>query len=84
MDRSGRELSAWMEVKRGTGGSPVNSEEDLGRDAQATIRLCVDAAGAQFPITVDPLATSAAWTAESDQASAQFGLSVSTAGDVNG
>jgi hypothetical protein len=30
------------------------------------------------------LATSAAWTAESDQASADYGRSVSTAGDVNG
>ncbi|MFN0243774.1 MAG: integrin alpha [Planctomycetota bacterium] len=30
------------------------------------------------------LATSAAWTAESDQAGAYFGMSVSTAGDVNG
>lgn len=30
------------------------------------------------------LSTTAAWTAESDQASALFGISVSTAGDVNG
>ena len=30
------------------------------------------------------LATTSAWTAESDQAEAWFGLSVSTAGDVNG
>src|SRR5439155_836287 len=30
------------------------------------------------------LATSPAWTAESDQASAQYGYSVATAGDVNG
>jgi hypothetical protein len=30
------------------------------------------------------LATTAAWTAESDQAGAQFGYSVGTAGDVNG
>ncbi len=30
------------------------------------------------------LASTAAWTAESDQAGAQFGYSVATAGDVNG
>ncbi len=30
------------------------------------------------------LSTSAAWTAESDQASAEYGVSVATAGDVNG
>ncbi len=35
-------------------------------------------------MTVDPLATAAAWTAESDQAGAWFGASVATAGDVNG
>ncbi|MFO0984254.1 MAG: integrin alpha [Planctomycetota bacterium] len=32
----------------------------------------------------DGLATIAAWTAESDQAGAQFGVSVASAGDVNG
>ena len=40
--------------------------------------------GAAYPVTVDPLATSPAWTAEGDQASALFGISVGTAGDVNG
>jgi hypothetical protein len=48
------------------------------------IVLAVRDAGAQYPITVDPLSTTAAWTAESDQASASFGTSVSSAGDVNG
>jgi hypothetical protein len=37
-----------------------------------------------YPIVVDPLLTSPAWTAESDQAGAEFGVSVATAGDVNG
>ncbi|HSN77822.1 MAG TPA: integrin alpha, partial [Anaerolineae bacterium] len=49
-----------------------------------TISLVVDAADAVYPITVDPLATSPNWTAESDQAGARFGWSVGTAGDVNG
>ena len=35
-------------------------------------------------MTVDPVATSASWTGESDQDSASFGYSVATAGDVNG
>ncbi|WKZ67962.1 MAG: FG-GAP-like repeat-containing protein [Flavobacteriales bacterium] len=48
------------------------------------IVLAVRDDGAQYPITVDPLSTTAAWTAESDQASASFGTSVSSAGDVNG
>jgi hypothetical protein len=44
----------------------------------------VDDAHAAYPITVDPLVTSPSWTAESDQAAAQFGGAVATAGDVNG
>ncbi len=55
---------------------------------RSAIRLTVDAAAAAFPITLDPtitgLSPTAGWTAESDQASAQFGISVGTAGDVNG
>ena len=47
------------------------------------IKITVDSTGAVFPITIDPLATSAAWTAESNQASAALGSSVATAGDIN-
>ena len=52
------------------------------------LSITVEAAGAVYPITVDPtitgLATSPAWTAESDRAGANFGFSVGAAGDVNG
>jgi hypothetical protein len=48
------------------------------------LAIVVDDRGATYPLTVDPLMTSPAWTAESDQANANFGLSVGTAGDVNG
>jgi len=48
------------------------------------VEIEFDAAGAKWPVTVDPLATSPAWTAESNQLSGQFGVSVGTAGDVNG
>jgi hypothetical protein len=48
------------------------------------LRITIDDAGATFPLTIDPLVTSAAWSAESDQADAAFGLAVATAGDVNG
>jgi hypothetical protein len=51
---------------------------------QHTLDLQIDDSEAVYPLTVDPLATSPAWTAESDQASAEFGISVSIAGDVNG
>jgi PKD repeat protein len=51
-------------------------------DSRLSIR--VDTTAAVYPITIDPLTTTPNWTAESDQASAEFGYSVSTAGDVNG
>ena len=50
----------------------------------AGLELRVDDSGAVYPVTVDPLMTSAAWTAESNLTSALFGYSVSSAGDVNG
>jgi hypothetical protein len=69
-DARGKRLPAWMEGFSG---------ERLGG-----IRIVVDARHAIYPITIDPLTTSPAWTAESDQANAFFGYSVATAGDVNG
>jgi uncharacterized repeat protein (TIGR01451 family) len=69
-DATGHELAAWMEgfVVSGVRG----------------IRLVVDDGDAVYPIAVDPLAKSPAWTAESDQAEAEFGVAAATAGDVNG
>ena len=48
------------------------------------MRLVVDDAGAEYPVTIDPLITSPAWTVEGNIAGATFGAAVSTAGDVNG
>jgi hypothetical protein len=48
------------------------------------LAIVIDDADAAYPITVDPLITSPSWTGESDQANAEFGASVATAGDVNG
>jgi hypothetical protein len=70
----------------------ANGQELLARLALAgcqagqecRVQLRVDDGDAVYPITIDPLATSAAWTAEGDQANAQFSYSVATAGDVNG
>ena len=52
--------------------------------AGKALDIQLDTTGAAYPITIDPLATSPAWTAESNQADALFGFSVATAGDVNG
>ncbi len=46
--------------------------------------IVVNDDNAVYPVTIDPLSTTANWTAESDQADAGFGFSISTAGDVNG
>ncbi|MFC1638987.1 integrin alpha [Patescibacteria group bacterium] len=50
----------------------------------STLTVSVDDSGAVYPIVIDPLATSPDWTDESDQDTAYFGRSVSSAGDVNG
>jgi len=47
------------------------------------VRISLEAAGAAYPITVDPLATTPAWSGESNQAYSYFGDAVATAGDVN-
>jgi hypothetical protein len=81
LDAGGKELPARMELTALVEtGSPQSAVHNL----QSTIRLVVDTAGAQYPVTIDPLATSAAWTAESNQAGALSGGTVATAGDVNG
>jgi FG-GAP repeat. len=48
------------------------------------LAIVVSDKNAQYPITIDPLSTTPDWTAESNQANAQFGWSVASAGDVNG
>jgi len=51
---------------------------------KSEIEILVNTSGAVYPITIDPLAQSPAWTAESNQNGALFGRSVASAGDVNG
>ncbi len=48
------------------------------------LSIHVTTTDAVYPITIDPLSTTANWTAESNQANATFGQSVASAGDVNG
>ena len=49
-----------------------------------SLAIEVDDRDARYPLTVDPLMTTPAWTAESNQTGAGFGTAVATAGDVNG
>jgi hypothetical protein len=48
------------------------------------LAILIEDQRAVYPLTVDPLLTSPAWTAECDRDSASFGISVAGAGDVNG
>jgi hypothetical protein len=67
-DAAGREISARLEP----------------RGAHA-LRLVVDDDGAVYPLVIDPLLTAASDALlQSDQQGAYFGLSVASAGDVNG
>jgi len=48
------------------------------------LRIVIEDQHAVYPLAVDPLLTSPTWTAESNQGGANLGISVVTAGDVNG
>ena len=48
------------------------------------VKILVNDINAVYPITIDPLSTTVDWIGESNQASAWYGYSVSSAGDVNG
>ena len=48
------------------------------------LEIVVQDRSAAYPLTIDPLMTSPAWTAEPNQTGALMGFSVATAGDVNG
>jgi hypothetical protein len=75
-DATGQDLAASM-VLSGCDGASDSGDS-------CTLRLLADTAGATWPITIDPLATSPSWSAESNQASAMFGWCVASAGDING
>ena len=69
-------LAAWDATGRSL---PAWMEE-----SDSGLRILVDDSGAIGAVTVDPLLTTASWTSEGDQASAEFGYAVASAGDVNG
>jgi hypothetical protein len=47
------------------------------------ISICVNTREAAYPVTIDPISTPAAAILECNQANSMFGISVSSAGDVN-
>ena len=93
-DANGKPLRAYFEknselriknyesskADRSFGGGILNSEFLIPN----SFSIVVNDADAVYPVTIDPLSTSPAWSAESNQSNSSFGESVSTAGDVNG
>jgi hypothetical protein len=69
------------------GGEPLAASLTEPRPGQLRISVdgtLEDGSPARYPVTVDPLLTALAWQEEPDSAFAEFGSSVSTAGDVDG
>ncbi|MBX7042003.1 MAG: FG-GAP-like repeat-containing protein [Ignavibacteria bacterium] len=70
-DANGKPLRAYFEKKEL---STLNSH----------FSILVNDADAVYPVTIDPLSTTASWTATGTQGDEHFGHTAATAGDVNG
>jgi hypothetical protein len=83
-DRSGREVMKYSALK---------AYDATGKELRAYFKksqnnkefsIIVDEENAQYPIKIDPLSATSNWAATGENTNDQFGVSVSTAGDVNG
>ncbi|MBS1516868.1 MAG: FG-GAP repeat protein [Bacteroidetes bacterium] len=97
-DANGKELRAYFEEKLQISNDKLQIENQEKQSAcggpnqknhksqiqNSNFQIVVNDDEAVYPITIDPLSSVANWTAEINQASANFGWSVATAGDVNG
>ena len=59
----------------------VNSKSEI---PNSKFSIVVNDEDAVYPVTIDPLSTTASWTKSGTQAEEQYGFTVATAGDVNG
>jgi hypothetical protein len=71
-----KDLKAWSADK-----TPLPAHMEL-QGNRLALKIAIE--NASYPLFIDPLSTTENWTAESNQADAYFGYSVSSAGDVNG
>ncbi len=75
-----RDLHCWDAMN-----TPLHAHFELTGDAQQQqLAIVVDDRDAHYPITIDPVSTSAATLLIGAQAGAEFGIAVATAGDLNG
>ncbi len=88
-DANGKELRAYFEKNQlgiknyelGIGKNKIRNSKFL---IPNSFSIVVNDEDAVYPITIDPLSENPDWTKEGNQAGAQFGYCVATAGDVNG
>jgi hypothetical protein len=83
-DSRGALLYDGLHVVDATGADVPASIEWRATPGGGELALFVHDDHATYPLRVDPLLSSPAWTAEGDEAGARFGSCVASAGDVNG
>ncbi len=77
-DANGKTLNAYFENE------PYVYNNSNSEIPNSNFSIVVDDKDAVYPVTIDPLSSTPSWSAQINQANANFGWSVATAGDVNG
>ncbi len=80
-DASGRAWTVGDVTAWDARGEPLPARLTARRDG---LHVEVDDTGAEYPVTIDPVYATAAWTGAGGATNAYFGYGVSDAGDVNG
>ncbi len=95
-DANGKELRAYFGcpvqnascLKTKSESNPIsqipNQISQIPNQENSKFSIVVDDKDVVYPVTIDPLSSTPSWNAQINQASANFGWSVATAGDVNG
>jgi hypothetical protein len=89
-DANGRELRAYFEdnsklrIANHELQNKNESDQRLKIKDQKSFTIVVNDEDAVYPITIDPLSSTPGWTKQADQTDANYGYSVSTAGDLDG
>ena len=63
---------------------PIHFRTGVKKGQSVAFALIVDTTGAQYPITIDPIAATPSWEEVGEQSGSRFGITVDTLGDVNG
>ena len=77
-------LKVWDNKGRKLEGRFNNENKEWLKNKNKKINIEIEDADAEYPVTIDPLSSTPNWTATGENANDNFGISVSTTGDVNG